>query len=76
MPTTFHLIGAPQGILLIAEGYATAASLHLATGLPVAVAFTAGNIAPVAAELHKRYPRSRLLICADDDAFAGLRRGR
>ena len=41
------LIGNPDRVLL-AEGYATAASLHEATGLPVAVAFDAGNLMPVA----------------------------
>jgi putative DNA primase/helicase len=66
----FHLIGMPQNILLIAEGYATGASLHAATSLPVAIAFDAGNLAPVAIALHKRYPRAKILICADDDAFA------
>ncbi len=65
----FYLIGAPQHLVLVAEGYATAASLHEATGYPVAVAFDAGNLAPVAAALHKRYKRTRILICADDDAF-------
>lgn len=65
----FHLIGLPTWILLIAEGYATAASLHEATGLPVAVAFDAGNLQPVAEALHKRYPKARILVCADDDAF-------
>lgn len=65
----FHLIGAPTWIILVAEGYATAASLHEATGFPVAVAFDAGNLQPVAAALHKRYPRARILICADDDAY-------
>lgn len=69
MKSHFHLIGVPRGVILIAEGYATAATLHLATGLPVVVAFTAGNIAPVANELRKRYPQAKLLICADDDAF-------
>lgn len=63
----FHLIGLPGSILLVAEGYATAASLHAATGLPVAVAFDAGNLAPVAAALHKRYKLAKILICADDD---------
>lgn len=65
----FHLIGAPQWIILVAEGYATAATLHEATGFPVAVAFDAGNLGPVANALHKRYRRARILICADDDAF-------
>lgn len=66
----FHLIGTPTWIVLIAEGYATAATLHEATGLPVAVAFDAGNLAPVASALHKRYKQARILVCADDDVFA------
>ncbi len=66
----FHLIGSPINILLVAEGYATAASLHAATGLPVVVAFDAGNLAPVVGGLQKRYPRIKIIICADDDAFA------
>lgn len=63
----FHPIGSPQWILLIAEGYATAATLHEATGYPVAVAFDANNIGPVATALRKRYRRVSILICADDD---------
>lgn len=66
----FHLIGLPTWIVLVAEGYATAASLHDATQLPVAVAFDANNLAPTAAALHKRYPAAKILICADDDALA------
>ena len=64
----YHLIGGlPSWICLVAEGYATAATLHEATGLPVAVAFDAGNLAHVAGVLHKHYKRARLLLCADDD---------
>ena len=63
----FHLIGMPAAIGLIAEGYATAASLHEATGLPIAIAYDAGNIGPVAIALRKRYKNTRWLICADDD---------
>lgn len=64
----YHLIGGvPRDILLLAEGYATAATLHQATGLPVAVAFDAGNLLPVAQALHKAHPRVKILICADDD---------
>lgn len=68
----FHLLGMASGapVVLVAEGYATAASLFEATGLPVAVAFDAGNLAPVAAVLHVRYKTARLLICADDDKFS------
>jgi len=66
----FHLIGTPTWMVLVAEGYATAASLHEATGLPVAVAFDAGNLGPVAAALRKRYKQAKILIAADDDIFA------
>ena len=63
----FFLIGAITWCCVVAEGYATAASIHEATGLPVAVAFDAGNLAPVAEALKKRYPRAAFIIAADDD---------
>lgn len=65
----FHLVGmpAPGGVLLVTEGYATGATLHEATGLPVAIAFSANNLAPVCAALHRRYKQTRILVCADDD---------
>lgn len=69
----FHLlgmVGMGTPIILVAEGYATAASLYEATGLPVAVAFDAGNLAPVASALHGRYKKANILICADDDYFS------
>jgi putative DNA primase/helicase len=66
----FHLIGIPQHVVIVVEGYATGATVHEATGLPVAIAFDAGNIAPVAAALRKRYKQARILIGADDDTFA------
>lgn len=69
----FHLIGMPSSIVVIAEGYATAASIHLATGLPVAVAFNAGNLVPVAQALKARYKRTNILIAADDDAYQACR---
>jgi putative DNA primase/helicase len=66
----FHLIGhQPHWIVLVAEGYATAASLYEATGFPVAVAFDAGNLLPVAEALRRRYMKARILVCADDDCF-------
>ncbi len=64
---SFHLIGMPNDVCLVAEGYATAASIHEATGLPIAVAFDAGNIKPVCEAIAKAYPKTKLLICADDD---------
>jgi putative DNA primase/helicase len=61
-------IGKPDGALCIAEGYATGASIHEATGCAVAVAFNTGNLVQVARSLRARFPDMRLILCADDDA--------
>ena len=53
--------------ILICEGWATGATLHEATELPVAAAMNCGNLLPVAQALHGKYPQCRLVICADDD---------
>lgn len=57
----------PGAVILLGEGYATAASLFEATGLATVVAFDAGNMPAVAIELHRRHPRARILACVDDD---------
>lgn len=64
-----YLIGGqPRSVCLVAEGFATGASLHEATNLPVAVAFTANNLLPVGETIWKQSrKRARLLYCADDD---------
>ena len=64
----YFLIGEPGGVLCIAEGYATGASVHEATGYAVAVAFNAGNLVLVALALRHRFPTLKLVLCADDDA--------
>ena len=56
-----------QGEILLSEGYATGASLHMATGKPVAVAFDAGNLEPVANALREKFPNAAITICADND---------
>lgn len=63
----FHMGPQPTTVMLVAEGYATAASLFEATGWPVAVAWDAGNLAPVVDALSKRYKQAKFLVCADDD---------
>lgn len=78
----YHLIGQidPRAPLLIAEGYATAASVHMATGYAVAVAFDAGNLQPVAMALRERLPDQPMIIVADNDAGTegnpGITKGR
>lgn len=55
-------------IICIAEGYATGASIHIATGYPVALAFVANNIPKIAAALKSKYPEAVFVYCADDDS--------
>lgn len=65
----WHLIGmiARRSVVLVCEGFATGASLHEATGLPVVVTFDAGSLLPVAKRIAKQHKGARLLVCADDD---------
>lgn len=65
----FPIGGKPsdRGRLIIAEGYATAATLHEATGEPTAVAFNCGNLEPVALALREKLPKAQLIIAADND---------
>lgn len=67
----YHVIGKPAktGRVVIAEGYATAASIHMATGLCVVVAFNAGNLAPVAKKIRASMPDADIVIAADDDRW-------
>lgn len=58
---------APVDTLLICEGAATACTLHEATGLPVAAAMNAGNLKAVSLALREKFPKIRLLLCADAD---------
>lgn len=66
----FSRIGAaPVGKepVVLAEGYATAASVYEATGFTTYVCFDAGNLAPTAEALRGVYPVNPMIICADDD---------
>jgi phage/plasmid primase-like uncharacterized protein len=53
--------------LLLCEGYATGASLHEATGLPVVAAFSAGNLTPVAKQLRQQCLTVTIVVCGDHD---------
>jgi putative DNA primase/helicase len=63
----YSIGGKPEAELLICEGFATGASLFEATGYPVAIAFSAGNLEAVARALRAKYPGAKLVICADSD---------
>ena len=63
----YSVIGKPDGTIVIAEGGVTAATIHEATGLAVAVAFSCWNLESVARTMRRRYPDAKIIIAADDD---------
>ncbi len=62
-------------VILIAEGYATAASLFEATGYTCIMAIDAGNLSPVAKAIQLKHPRSAIIICCDNDQFKSSNTG-
>ncbi|MGE4278199.1 MAG: zincin-like metallopeptidase domain-containing protein [Magnetospirillum sp.] len=61
------LLPLKQGAIIIAEGYATAASIFEETGRPVISAFDSGNLKVVAEAVRAKFPDRPLLIAADND---------
>lgn len=67
----FWMVGTldESGTLYLAEGFATAASIHEATGRPCVVAYSASNLTPVLAALRNIHGASQdICIVADHDA--------
>lgn len=69
MDGMMHAIGNPEPGMPVAfaEGFATAASVREATGLPVVVAFNVGNKEKVVASWRAREPNRTLIDAADND---------
>ncbi len=71
----FHVIGgmgklSQAPVIVISEGYATAATIKEAAELPAVVsAFDSGNLKAVATTLHEQYPHTPIVIAADDDKY-------
>src|SRR6516164_3830198 len=74
----FHVVGAanaPEGLqklanspeIVVAEGYATAATVAKYGNVPAVVAFDSGNLLEVATALHERWPGKGIMIAGDDD---------
>ena len=68
----FHPVGGMEAlkqapVLVVAEGYATAASLTEVLGFATVAAFDSGNLPSVATALHERYPEKPMVIAGDDD---------
>lgn len=63
----YFCIAKLSNLVCIAEGYATAASIHEATGYAVIVAFNAGKLVDAAKFARNKFPDIKIIICADDD---------
>lgn len=59
--------GRVENRLAIGEGFATMGAVRRASGLPVAAAFTAGNLTAVAKLLRAKFPAVEIILAADDD---------
>ena len=64
-----YTIQGKTGMVAVCEGYATAASIHAATGWTVIAAFNCGNLEAVAENCRAAHPEARMVICGDDDRF-------
>lgn len=62
---TFTLGNAIDGPVIVAEGFATSATIHAATGLLVIVGFSKGALKRTAQIAAKRYPGRGIIIAAD-----------
>lgn len=70
----FHIISEPIGspsMFSISEGYATGATVYELLKQPVAVAFDAGNLLPVAQAIRRRWPEIPIYILSDNDLYNG-----
>lgn len=63
----FVIEGESTDAIFIAEGYATGKTINMATDCTVYIAFTAGNLYEVAAQVKAKNPDSKIVICGDDD---------
>ncbi|MFZ5557233.1 MAG: AAA family ATPase [Pseudomonadota bacterium] len=66
----WYPMGRPEGetpTIVLAEGAATAASIHICTSLPVAAAFNCTNLEAVALKLREKFPNARIVLAADND---------
>lgn len=75
----FALIGTPRrepDRLLICEGWATGATLHVESGDPVLCAMNCGNLRAVALAARARWPEADIVVCGDDDRHTDGNPGR
>ena len=63
----FCIPGKTEKPLVLCEGYATGASIHLASDCTVYVAFSANNLPIVANIVRSKFPDTPIMVCGDND---------
>jgi len=63
----FCAIGEPTTTIMVAEGYATGATVHAMTGKQTFIAFDCGNLKAVALIVRQAHPDATIILCADND---------
>ena len=58
-------------LVVICEGFSTAATVHEATGMPTFIAFDCGNLKSAAEAIRKQYPKAAIVIAGDNDCWKG-----
>ncbi|MGE4471064.1 MAG: AAA family ATPase [Desulfovibrio sp.] len=71
----FHVIEGDSSTVYLCEGYATGASIHMATGAAVAVCFDTGNLPKAALNIREVFPKAKLIVAADDDRWSDRNSG-
>jgi putative DNA primase/helicase len=55
--------------IFICEGYATGATIHECTKEALVIAFCTAGLKPVTQIIRRKYPNTKIVICADNDQF-------
>ena len=61
-----------DGVLFVAEGFATAATIHEATSRPCVVAYSASNLVPVTGTLREKYGVTQSIMIVADHDLSGV----
>ena len=77
----FHAIGgldalAKAPVIVISEGYATAATLAEVLGFATVAAFDSGNLTAVAKAMHAKFPDKPIVVAGDDDHHQEVTEGK
>jgi len=73
----YFSLGKPADVLVIAEGFATGASIYESTQHATAICFDAGNMRSVAETSRAKFPEARIVLAGDhDESGVGQRAAR